>query len=452
MALPLEENSDMAFAEAQLGGLGALLASPSSRDALRSFQTRRLRALVRHAYERVPYYRGMFDRAGLNPHDIRTLEDLRHIPTSQRLDFADVAEDDLIARGTDPGSVVKYPTSGSTGVPMVVRCTRFESRLLQAFRMQVMMRMGLRVTDRRSFVIASNGSDRPGILEAFGLFRGKHTNALWPRERIVAGLREWKPDVIRGYPSVLSSVASQLSDDDRRQIQPRFITTDSENLTPHMRLQIEQGFGVPVFDIYDCFECNVIAWQCPTGRQFHAMDAAVIVEILHEVGRPVAHGESGEAVLTPLHSWAAPLIRYRIGDLVERGLDQCSCGAPSSCLERVQGRLHDRFVLADGRCIHPQIFATAIYPHLANLRRYQFVQEDIDRIVLKLQPVPTAPLIPDQVEQIKQSMRRDLGDAIQLEVELAENIPAEPNGKFRTFRCLVPSERGLLQARQTPLG
>jgi phenylacetate-CoA ligase len=243
--------------------------------------------------------------------------------------------------------------------------------------------------------------------------------------------------VIRGYPSALSSLASELTDEDRTQIHPRFITTDSENLTPHMRLQIEQGFGVPVFDIYDCFECNVIAWQCPTRRQYHVMDAAVIVEILRD-GRPVAPGESGELIITPLHSWAAPLIRYRIGDLVERGLDQCPCGAPNSCVAQVQGRLQDRLALADGRYIHPQLFATLIYPLLPNLWRYQIVQEEIDRIVVRLQPVPTAPPSPEQVETMKQRMTRDLGDAIRLEVELVENIPSEPSGKFRTFRCLVP--------------
>ena len=427
----------MLFAEAQLGGLKALLTAPSSRETLRTFQTRRLRALVRHAYERVPYYRRLFDRAKLTPEDIRTLDDLPRIPPSQKSDFRDVPEEDVIARGVDPGQLITYPTSGSTGLPMLVRCTRFESRLLQAFRMQVMMRLGLRVIDRRSFVLFVKGADRPGLLETFGLFRGKRTNALWPRERIVADLRAWKPDVIRGYPSALSSIASQLTDDDRTEIRPRFITTDSEQLTPHMRLQIEQGFGVPVFDVYDCFECNVIAWQCPTGRQYHVIDTAVIVEILQD-GRPVAPGDTGEVVITPLHSWAAPLIRYRIGDLVERGLDRCPCGAPNSCIAQLQGRLPDRFVLADGRYIHPQIFATFVHPLLPNLRRYQIVQEEIDRIVVRLQPIPTAPPAAEQVETVKQRMMQGLGDTITLEIELVENIPSEPSGKFLTFRCLVP--------------
>ena len=348
----------------------------------------------------------------------------------------------MVARGVAPERIIHYPTSGSTGVPMVARCTRFESRLLQAFRMQVMMRLGLRATDRRSFVRAVTGPSRPGLVEKFGLFRGRTSNAYWPRERILADLRAWRPHVIRGYPSTLSSLADLLTDNDRAQIRPRFITTDSEQLTSHMRWQIEHGFRVPVFDIYDCYECNVVAWQCPTGSQYHVLDQAVIVEILKD-GRPAIPGEAGELVMTPLHSWAAPLIRYRIGDLVEQGLARCPCGAPHSCISKVLGRLQDQFVVADGRQIHPQVFATPIYRLIPNLRRYQIVQERFDRIVVKLQLSPTSPQMGTEIETMTRSMAQDLGDAIRLRVELVDNIPCEPNGKFRTFRCLISNSNGL---------
>ena len=255
-------------AEARLGGLRALVASPASQDALRAFQTRRMRALIRHAYERVPYYRRLFDHARLKPGDIRSLEDLAAIPASQRSDFAGVPEADLVARGVNRRRLLTYPTSGSTGIPMVVRCTTFETRLLQAFRMQAMMRLGLRATDRRSMVRLAMTPSQPGLLERLSLFRSKGTNALWPRERIVADLHAWRPNVIRGYPSTLSSLAVQLTDEDRTRIRPRFITTDSEALTPLMRAQIEQAFGAPVFDVYDCYECNLIASQCRSRRQY----------------------------------------------------------------------------------------------------------------------------------------------------------------------------------------
>ena len=162
----------------------------------------------------------------------------------------------------------------------------------------------------------------------------------------------------------------------------------------------------------------------------------MIVEILSG-DRPVAPGERGEVVITPLHSWAAPLIRYRVGDVCERGPDRCPCGAPQSCIAAVEGRVTDRLSLSDGRHIHPQIFATRIYPLLPSLRRYQFVQSAIDRILVKLQPDPASPPTAGQVEALEQQMRRDFGPAVQLDVVMVQEIPSEPNGKFRTYRGLV---------------
>ncbi len=88
---------------------------------------------------------------------------------------------------------------------------------------------------------------------------------------------------------MLASIATQLTDEDRLHIRPRFITTDSEILTDLARTQIEKGFRAPVFDIYDCFECNVIASQCSRGEAYHVMDTSVVVEVLSE-DQPVAPG------------------------------------------------------------------------------------------------------------------------------------------------------------------
>ena len=418
-----------------LAGLRALGAGSWSREKLRDFQARRLRALVQHAYDRVPYYRDLFDRARLAPADIQTLDDLLRIPTSQKNDFSERPETEVVARGVNPRRIITYPTGGSTGIPMIVRCTRSESRLLQMFRMQAMMQLGLRVRDRRSFVTIIRGRDQSGPLQRLGLFPIRKTNAVWPSDRILADLRAWKPDVIRGYPSTLSSLAAELTDADRAAILPRCLVTDSENLMPHMRLQIETGFRAPVFDFYDCFECNVIARQCATGNQYHVLDAAVIVEIVRD-GKPVRPGETGEVVITPLHSWASPLIRYRIGDLAVRGADRCACGAGHSCIARVEGRVQDAIALADGRLIASHVFIGPITPLYPNLRRYQIVQKAIDQIVITLQPIPGEPPSRARLDAFAATIRQNLGEAIRLDVELVDDIPSEPNGKFRTFRNL----------------
>jgi phenylacetate-CoA ligase len=166
------------------------------------------------------------------------------------------------------------------------------------------------------------------------------------------------------------------------------------------------------------------------------MDTSLVVEVLNE-GRPVAPGESGEIAFTSLHAWAAPLIRYMPGDVVEQGPAECACGAPNSCLAKIYGRTHDRFLLPDGRLLHPKFLSSWTYPLCPLLRLYQIVQEAPDRIAVKLQPRPGVQLPPEKVETMRSGMMHFLGEGVTLFVNLVDDIPLEPNGKFRPYKCYL---------------
>jgi phenylacetate-CoA ligase len=394
-----------------------------------------LRALLRHTYQTVPFYRRRFDDAGFHPDQFRTLDDLRRVPITTKNDLRAAAESDAIAADCDPGRLIRYGTGGSTGAPTEVRFTWFEDRLLRLLRLDVIHRYGLRLRDLRCAVVYFPGPHRTGLMERLGILRYRAIHAFQPRNAIREALLKERPDVIRGYPSALSSLIEILSEEDRALIRPRWISTDSEKLTDLARTRIEAAFGAPVFDIYDCFECNVIAHQCPKSNHYHVLDSSVVAEVLHE-GIPVLPGESGELAFTSLHAWAAPLIRYMPGDLVQQGPSHCKCGAPNSCLSEVYGRTHDLFVLPSGRIIHPKIFAVGIYPLCPYLSRYQIVQDAAASIVVKLQPSAGVRLPPEQLETARSRMTRELAeDGVSLRIEVVDEIPSESNGKFRPYRA-----------------
>jgi phenylacetate-CoA ligase len=407
-----------------------------SRRQILAFQARRLRALVRHAYERVPCYRRLFDQAGLKPDDVRTLADLARIPLSSRDDLQRLPAAEVVARGFDPRELAVHRTSGSSGQPLNIRRTWFEDRLLQASRLQVLRGMGLRVTDRRAAVVTPRLMGARAWHTRLGFLPYEEVHCLWPPEQILSRLREIRPDVLRGYPGTLSWLAGFLTPVDRASIRPRFITTDSETLTSDMRVRISEGFGAPVIDFYDSHEFNLIAWECPAGGSYHVSDLTLIAEVLKD-GRPVEPGEEGELVGTALHSFAMPFIRFRLGDQVTRGEGRCACGASNSILQRVVGRVMDRFQLPDGRSIHPY---TLINPLLSNapwLRRYQILQERLDRVRVKLVPLAGQAPSVEALAAIHQILAESLGPGVSVETEVVEEIPAEPSGKFRPYYSLV---------------
>jgi len=420
------------------GIAGLMVERRGSAGLIRRYQTARLRALLRHSYERVPFYRRRFDEAGFHPDDFHTLDDLGRVPMTRKSDLRLVTGEDAIATDCDGARLNRYGTGGSTGTPTEVRFTRFEDRLLRLFRVQANRSLGLRWSDRRCTILASGASGAKSRLERLGILRSLSLSIYAPWEENLARLRAFRPDVIRGYGSLLAVMANRMTDEDRRTIRPRFITTDSEALTELARMQIEAGFQAPVFDIYDCFECNVIAYQCRQSEMYHTMDASLVVEVLDEAGRPVGAGECGEVAFTSLHGWAAPLIRYMPGDVVDRGPDVCACGSAHSVVAKVHGRVQDRFHLPDGRVFNVKLLTSFIYPLCPLLRLYQLVQEARDLVVVRLQPIPGVSIREDKLEELRRGLLSALGEGVTLMVQVVDEIASEPNGKFRPYRSHIP--------------
>src|ERR1700730_1793834 len=155
-----------------------------AREDLVAFQNKRLQRLVTHAYGNVPYYRRLFDRHGLKPSDIQSVTDLSAMPITSKRDLQLLPLEDIVARGVDPQRLITRMTGGSSGEPLSVHRTWFETRLLQAFRLRAMHDFGLRLTDKVANVIMARPLDPRdhqfplGLLRSLGLYRHKVLNCL----------------------------------------------------------------------------------------------------------------------------------------------------------------------------------------------------------------------------------------------------------------------------------
>jgi phenylacetate-CoA ligase len=423
-------------------GLEALIRAHSwNREQLLAFQARRLQALVRHASRRVPYYRRLFEQAGLRPDDIRSLDDLSRIPITSRGDLQRLPAGDVLAEGAEPEKMILHSTSGTSGEPLRILRTCFEENLLKAFRLREQLAVGMRLTDRRASVGLARrpeGLQRvPGgkpFYSHLGLLRHEWVHCLQPANEILARLRAIEPDILGGYGGSVAWIAGSMTEEDRASIRPRMVFTGGETLTAQMRQQISQGLGVPIFDVYASHEHNLLASECPRGGRYHIMEWNVILEVLRD-GRPASLGEEGEVAATALHSYMMPFIRYRLNDLVTLGETPCSCGAPVSTLSRILGRTIEQFVLPDGKLIHPYALVLPLLAEAPWLRRYQIVQDRADRLLVKIVPL-TLPGA-EAVAAVARRLAAALDGQLAVDVELVEAIPSEPSGKYRPYYSIV---------------
>ena len=253
-------------------------------------------------------------------------------------------------------------------------------------------------------------------------------------EQQLRWLRQFQPESVLIYPATLDAIARQC--DQQRVALPglRHIRTIGETLPAALRALATEVLGATVEDVYSSQEMGVIAVECPSSGLYHVMGEAVIVEILDEDDRPCLDGEVGRVVVTALHNFATPLIRYDIGDYAEVG-GPCSCGRGLPTLRRILGRARNLIVMPDGTR-HWPLVGFSRFREIAPIRQYQFIQHDRERIEVNL--VSDAPLSPTQEAELRAIIQGALGHPFAVAFTyFADRIPRGPGGKFEEFICKV---------------
>jgi len=157
---------------------------------------------------------------------------------------------------------------------------------------------------------------------------------------------------------------------------------------------------------------------------------------------PARPGEVGELVITDLHNYGMPFVRYKVGDLAVPADRACSCGRGLPLLEDIEGRILDMIWTPDGRMVPGEFF-----PHLMKefreVRQFQVVQEALDRLIIRI--VLAESLADERLAFIRQQVQEVLGGAIRLDFEFPEEIPLTASGKFRVTVSAVRNAGGSWQ-------
>jgi phenylacetate-CoA ligase len=160
----------------------------------------------------------------------------------------------------------------------------------------------------------------------------------------------------------------------------------------------------------------------------------LLVEILDEGGRACEPGETGRVVVTTLHNFATPLIRYASGDYAVAG-EPCSCGRTLPVLARIMGRVRNMLKLPDGTRRWAS-FPAKYYLPLAPIRQLQLVQHTRERI--EVRAVAPREFTPEERAALKSAFAKTLGFPHDISIACVDRIERNAGGKYEEFLCLVP--------------
>ena len=319
---------------------------------MNSLQFSRLQKTIESVYENVQFYRKKFEELGIEPEDIKSLEDITKLPFTIKKDLRDEYPFGLFA--VPQSEIVRiHGSSGTSGKPTVVGYTKND------------IEMWAEVVARS---IAAAGGKKADIFQntyGYGLFTGGlglHYGAealgasvvpmsVGNTERQIMLIEDFKPRGISGTPSYILNIAEKMREMglDPRDSSLEYGVFGAEPWSEEMRDRLEEELGIKAVDIYGLSEIigPGVSVECHEAQDgLHVQEDHFFIEVLDpNTLEPVADGEVGELVFTSLTKEAFPVIRYRTGDLSSITREKCLCGRTTTRMARVKGRTDDMIII-----------------------------------------------------------------------------------------------------------
>lgn len=398
-----------------------------SREDLEALQLERLQALVKRVYEKIPFYKESFDKAGISPEDIKSLADLTKLPFTVKQDMRDAYPFGLFA--VPRKEVVRvHCSSGTTGTATVVGYTQkdlenwgdcFARALYGAgcgpdSTLQIAYGYGLFTGG----LGAHNGGERAGCT-VLPMSTGN-------TKRQVRLMKDFDVDCLCCTPSYALNIAEVAEEEgyDIREFPIHAGILGAEPCSEATRAEIEQKMGIQFYDIYGLSEVMGpgVACECEKQHGLHVCEDQFIIEILDpKTLQPVPDGEWGEVVFTTLCKECSPLVRYRTRDISRILVGECECGRTFRRMDRIAGRTDDMMILRGVNVFPSQIEEEIVsFPEIAP--QYQLIlttKGTLDHAELRVETVSEFPF--DEIrrlEKLKKDLRKALKENLQIAVDV----------------------------------
>ena len=398
-----------------------------SREELRKIQSERLVATVKRMYEKTTYFKAKMDEIGLEPGDIRSVDDLHKLPFTYKTDLRDNYPFGMFAVPMD--EIVRiHASSGTTGKQIVVGYTEND------------LNMWADSMARCLTMAGGTNKDIVHVSYGYGLFTGglgAHDGAqkigatvvpasVGNTKRQINLLKDFGTTMICCTPSYALHLADEMpalgiTKDD---LKLRAGIFGAEPWTQEMRMQIEERLGLKAYDIYGLSEVAGpgVSMSCDYNCGMHIAADNFIPEIIDpETGEVLPEGETGELVFTCVTKEAFPLIRYRTRDLCSLTYEPCECGRTSPRMSKVKGRSDDMLIIRRVNVFPSQIESVLL--KFADVEPHYMIY--VDRVnnsdTMEIQVEMTQKMFSDTVTAIE-GLERKLRTEIESVLGISANI------------------------------
>jgi phenylacetate-CoA ligase len=426
-------------------------------EKLREIQLARLKTVLQRANQFNPHYTRKFKAHGLDPRDIRSLEDLSGLPALTREEVIQNTEDLVDSRYRDsidaakkskrgpgqpiPGGrfrgqkLVKNTSSGSTGAPVIFYDDGTITAASWAFEMRLRHWYGIEPGAREARMARVSVDYMPNDIQVWMRKRLWHQLML-PGVNLadkeyafcLEKLREFRPRVLWGFTSALAGLADYIkrTGADVSNCSPELVIGWAAPVYEHEEKILRDVFRCAVTNIYGAREVGHVAAWC-SEHTWHINQEHMLVE---SNANP-RDGELGEIIVTPLDPSPMPFIRYRLGDLGRPAISKCACGRTLQVMEEFLGRTGEVFVTKDGRMIPPNFWCRffMVDEQSQFVERFQVIYKRPEYIEIRL--VKRHGFSASTEEDMRKILRRNFSQEVQFAFEYVPEIKPMISGKYQ---------------------
>lgn len=406
-----------------------------TKDELTKYQLMKLRELIHHSYNTVPYYKKLFDKKGISPFDIEDFEDMKKIPYLTK-EIVQNNLDDLLSNKYDKNNLQYITTGGSTGIPTGFYIDRKHDRDMEwSFVSSMWSRVGYDPKKINRTIYLRGNIPTTGIYEYKNnslILSSYHLTEKNMKEYIDL-IKKYKPHFIQAYPSSIYLLSDFLNNKKVTLRIPslKAVLCASENLYDFQRESIQNAFNVRVYSFYGHTEHACIGGECEKSRDYHIHPEYGYTELINEFGQEVQYeNEVGEIIATGFINYAMPFIRYKTADLAVNTNSICSCGRNYKLIKKIEGRQQEQIITLSGaKVAMTSIIFAQHFKAFGKIKTMQLVQNEIGKVTVKI--VENEKLDGLDIDEVISKMENACNGYLKVDVEIVNNIERTSRGKHK---------------------
>jgi len=408
-------------------------------ERIEHLQQRRLRSIVQHAYDTVPFYRQVMDERHLRPMDFKNVTDLSALPLlDESVVWSNLEQ--FMSSQYRRRPVLKFHTSGTySKIQKPIYWDHFSALRRLAYnerdRAVLSKLLGQGWGQNQLFLLPEVSASRiirkfwdGQILTPRRVARRSFFSPERPFDEVVFQMNTVKPQVVFSYGSYAEEFCRFLADRRPQVALPKVWMYGGDMLSETIKGWMESNFNCIVYSTYQTVETGRIGFQCERRKGFHLNIDLAPIRLIDQSGKTVEPGQQGEVVVSNLYNRAMVLLNYRLGDLGVLATKPCPCGRNLPLLEKLGGRLFETIRLPDGRRFITDVVEIDFKDEMKSSLQAQITQVEPGRLLWKI--VPSLSTDREALRQRLLEKSKSIFGDIEVEVEFVEKIPRTSAGKF----------------------